>query len=321
MKKALITGVSGQDGAYLAQLLLNKGYQVLGTVRDNGSFYGAGLKYLGIASDIEIRSLDLTCAESVHKVLKNYEPDEIYNLAAQSSVGYSFECPVETFSFNTISVNNLIESMRKLNSTAKMYQASSSEMYGVVDNLPITMDTPMRPTSPYAVSKLASHCMVATYRDAYDLYICSGILFNHDSFLRGENFFVKKVIRETINIKEGLQDELVVGNLNVKRDFGYAPKYVEAMWLMLQQDVPQDFCICSGTSIYLYEIVDFVFDYLNVDKKCIRIDKGLFRPNEVYDIYGDNSAASKELNWDYGKSFFDILSILIDEELMNRFHK
>ncbi|NCD10929.1 MAG: GDP-mannose 4,6-dehydratase [Epsilonproteobacteria bacterium] len=315
MKTAIITGISGQDGPYLAKLLLEKGYQVIGTVRSYRCANTKNFEYLGIEKDIVIEELDLLDMANVIRIIQKYKPDEIYNLAAQSSVGLSFDQPLGTFSFNTTSVNNLLETIRLFSSATKLYQASSSEMYGRVGTMPITLETPMHPISPYGVSKMASYFMVTTYRESYDLFVCNGVLFNHESFLRSNNFFVKKVIRESIAIKNKKLDKLVLGDLHVKRDFGYAPKYVEAMWKILQSEKPNDFIICSGKSILLRDIVHYVFEKLELDKNLIVENKDLFRPNEIEEIYGDNSKAKEALNWDYDYSFFDVLDILIDEEM------
>jgi len=230
-------------------------------------------------------------------------------------VGLSFEQPLGTFSFNTISVNNLLESIRLFNPGAKLYQASSSEMYGRVKSLPITLNTPMHPISPYGVSKMASYFMVTTYRESYGLFACNGVLFNHESFLRGNNYFIKKIIKNAIQIKNKKLTKLIVGNLNVKRDFGYAPKYIEAMWKMLQFNIANDFMVCSGKSILLRDIVEYVFDKLKLNKNLIVENKDYFRPNDIVDIYGDNSKTKDILKWDYDYSFFDVLDILIDEEI------
>ena len=317
MKTALITGVSGQDGAYLAKFLLEKGYRVVGTVRSYRCADTNNFDYLGITNQIIIDELDLLDIVNILQILQKYNPDELYNLAAQSSVGLSFNQPIGTFTFNTASVNNLLETIRLFNPDLKFYQASSSEMFGHVERLPITCNTPMSPSSPYAISKLASYHMTLIYRNAYNLFVCNGILFNHESVLRSNNFFIKKIIKESLNIKYGIQKKLMVGNLNIKRDFGYAPKYVEAMWLMMQQDVPDDFIICSGKSILLKDIVDYIFDKLGLNKDLIVVDKTLFRPNEVNDIYGDNSKAQKILNWNYDYSFFEIIDFIIKEEEKN----
>ncbi|MBL4711244.1 MAG: GDP-mannose 4,6-dehydratase [Gammaproteobacteria bacterium] len=315
MKIALITGVTGQDGTYLAKLLLEKNYKVIGTVRSNRCTNTRNFKYLGIDKDIILEELDLLDMANIIRIIQKYKPNEIYNLAAQSSVGLSYSQPIGTFSFNTTSVNNLLESIRLFSPNTRLYQASSSEMYGRVDSMPIRIDTPMHPISPYGVSKMAAHFMVTTYRESYGIYASNGILFNHESFLRSDNFFIKKIIRDSIAIKNKTLKELRVGNLNVKRDFGYAPKYVEVMWKMMQLEKPDDFIICSGESILLKDIVEYVFEKMNLDKELIIIDDSLFRPNEIKDIYGDNSKARTILDWDYIDSFYDILDILIEKEL------
>ncbi|PKL40236.1 MAG: GDP-mannose 4,6-dehydratase [Candidatus Riflebacteria bacterium HGW-Riflebacteria-1] len=315
MKTAIITGISGQDGPYLARLLVEKNYRVIGTVRSYRSSNVKSLEYLKIAEKVVLEELDLLDITNVIRLLMKYKPDEVYNLAAQSSVGLSFSQPIGTFSFNTASVNNLLETIRLLSPMTKLYQASSSEMFGCVKKLPITLDAPMHPVSPYAVSKVAAHFMVMNYREAYGLFVCNGILFNHESFLRSGNFFVKKIILEALKIKRGEKDCVFVGNLDLKRDFGYAPRYVEAMWMMMQLEKPEDFIVCSGKSICLRDIVYYVFDKLKLDNKLIVVDDKLCRPNEVYDIVGDNSKARLHLDWYYDDSFFDILDILIHEEL------
>lgn len=317
MKTAIITGISGQDGPYLAKLLLEKGYKVVGTVRSYRCANNKNFEYLGIEKEVILEELDLLDMANVIRIIQKYKPDEIYNLAAQSSVGLSFDQPLGTFSFNTTSVNNLLESIRLFSATAKLYQASSSEMYGRVKTMPITLETPMHPISPYGVSKMASYFMITTYRESYDLFVCNGVLFNHESYLRSNNFFVKKVIGDSIAIKNGKLDKLVVGNLNVKRDFGYAPKYVEAMWKILQSDKPDDFIICSGKSILLRDIVEYIFEKLGLDKSLMIENKDFFRPNEIDEIYGDNTKAKEDLDWQYDFSFFDVLNILIDEEMKN----
>lgn len=315
---ALITGVTGQDGPYLARFLLEKNYKVIGTVRSYRHARLENLDYLGIQDRVVIEELDLQDMANVIRVLKKYQPDELYNLAAQSSVGLSFEQPIGTFSFNTASVNNLLEAIRLFYPSIRFYQASSSEMFGETDRMPITIDSPMRPVSPYAVSKLASYFMTKNYRNAYGLRACNGILFNHESYLRSENFFIKKIVRQAILLKFGRIAQITVGNLDIKRDFGYAPKYVEAMWRMLQQDEPEDFLICSGKSIGLRDIVYYVFDRLELDKKKIYEDESLFRPNEIKEIFGDNTRSIARLGWEYPyKSFLEVLDILVDEELRN----
>ena len=315
IKTALITGVTGQDGSYLAKFLLEKNYRVIGTVRGYRCLNKDNFIYLGIDQKVIIEELDLLDMANIIKIIQKYKPNEIYNLAAQSSVGLSYAQPIGTFSFNTISVSNVLESIRLIDSAIKLYQASSSEMYGRISELPIKIDTPMHPISPYGVSKMAAYFMITTYRESYGIFAVNGVLFNHESFLRRENFFIKKVIKDAIAIKNNTLSYLKIGNLNVKRDFGYAPKYIEAMWRMLQLETADDFVICSGKSILLKDIVEYIFDKLNLDKTLIIEEKSLFRPNEIEEIYGDNSKAIKKLEWDYSYSFFNVLDWLIDEEI------
>ena len=317
MKTAIITGVSGQDGSYLAKFLLKKDYKVVGIVRKTHSKEILHHLYLDIEKNINLEKVDLLNINDVNKLVQKYKPDEIYNLAAQSSVSLSFTKPNETFAFNTISVNNLLESIRLFSPSTKFYQASSSEMYGNAKNMPITIKTPMHPVSPYGVSKMASYYMAITFRNCFNLFICNGILFNHESFLRNKNYFVKKIIQDSIAIKNGRLDKLVIGNLDLKRDFGYAPKYIEAMWKILQQQKPSDILICTGKPILLRNVVEYVFNKLNISKNLIFESKELFRPNEIYEIYGENIDAKKKLNWHYELSFYDVLDILIDEEIKN----
>lgn len=316
MKKAIVTGISGQDGAYLAKLLLSNNYKVFGIVRTNLKSF-SNLEYLKINNEIEFVYCDLLNISEVEKTINDINPDEIYNLAAQSSVFQSYLQPITTFEFNTISVFNLIESIKKINPKIKLYQASSSEMFGRVKNLPINESSVIHPVSPYAISKVAAHYTCVNYRESYDMFISCGILFNHESYLRNENFFVKKVIRESLEISLNKKDDLKVGNIDIKRDFGYAPKYVEAMHLMLQQETASDYLVCSGQSVSLKEIIYYVFDRLNISKsKCI-IDKALYRPSDIEDIYGTNEKAKKELNWQYDLNFFGVLDILLEEEIKN----
>jgi GDPmannose 4,6-dehydratase len=317
MKKiAIVTGVTGQDGTYLSNLLLNKGYFVVGIIRSLDNLCFKNFDYLGISDRITFEEVDLLDKTSVFDLFHKYNPDEVYNLGAQSSVGLSFEQPNETFIYNTSSVNNLLESIRLYFPYTKFYQASSSEMYGNVSDLPVNLNSPMRPVSPYGISKMASHFMAISYRNSYNLYICCGVLFNHESYLRDDKFFVKKIIKSAILIKSGELEYLQLGNLNIKRDFGYAPNYVEAMWKMMQLNEPQDFLICSGKSIELKEIVEYVFKKVGVNLSNIKINEDLFRPNELYDMYGDNSDSKRILNWTYNFDFFYVLDILISEEIL-----
>lgn len=318
-KLAIITGITGQDGAYLAQLLLDKGYKVIGLTR---SCYTQskqkGLQYLGIAERVILEECDLMDVTQIIKVLTKYEPVEVYNLAAQSSVSLSFNQPIGTLTFNIISVVNLLEAIKIVNPKIRFYQASTSEMFGKVEQLPITENTVFHPLSPYAISKASAHWTCINYRESYDMFICCGILFNHESFLRSENFFVKKVISQAINIKQKIQKELVVGNIDIRRDFGFAPKYVEAMFMMMQVDQPSDYLVCSGYSISLRELIEFVFDYLDIPYSRIVVSKAFYRPAEIQNIYGSNEKVKRELNWVYNMSAFKMLKILIEAELKDR---
>jgi GDPmannose 4,6-dehydratase len=317
-RTAVVTGITGQDGAYLSRLLLDQGYRVIGLMPRSRRSSLKNLQYLKIADMVGLRDCDLLDSGDVRQMIRSEMPDEIYNLAAQSSVMQSYADPYGTFEFNVRSVSNLLESVRIENREIKIYQASSSEMYGKVEKLPITESTPMHPLSPYAVSKAASHWLAVNYRERYGLFCCCGICFNHESFLRQDNFFVKKAIRELLDVRSGKRARVEFGNLGVKRDFGFAPRYVEAMWKMMQAGEPDDYLICSGRSIQLREIVDHILDRLDVPPECVSIDAGLIRPMDISDIYGDNGKARKNLGWQYDEDFRDILDLLIDEEMRNQ---
>jgi GDPmannose 4,6-dehydratase len=316
-KTAIISGITGQDGAYLSRLLIQKGYRVIGLTRSYNNFSNRSFKYLGVEKNILIEECDLLDFSSIIKVLIQYKPDEFYNLAAQSSVGVSFEQPIGTINYNTQSVLNILESVRILTMDTKVYQASSSEMYGHVKSLPVNEKTPLHPLSPYAISKASGYWIGVNYRESYNVHCVNGVLFNHESFLRSPNFFVKKVITTALDIKRNIKSHLHVGHIDIKRDFGYAPDYVEAMWLSLQQEKADDYLICSGKSIYLREVIEFVFDYVGIEKNKLVEDPRLFRPTDIQDIYGDNTKAKTLLNWEYNKSFFDVLKLLIEEEKRN----
>lgn len=316
-RTAIITGITGQDGAYLSRLLLENGYRVIGLVRTDTEENLFGLNYLGILDQVTLRRCDLLDLNDIETALKDVRPDEIYNLAAQSSVGFSFEKPMETVPFNVLSVLNLLETIRKVNPSIRYYQASSSDMFGNIDSLPVTENTVIHPTSPYGISKAAGHWLAVNYRESYGIFACCGILFNHESYLRTDNFFVKKVIRTAIEIKNGAKNELRVGNIDVRRDFGYAPDYVKAMWLMLQQDEAKEYLICSGKSVSLREISEYVFDMFGISREKIVVDETFFRPNEILDIYGTNEKSRIELGWKYDIPFTKVLDMLIDEEEKN----
>ena len=315
---AIITGITGQDGAYLAELLISKGYKIIGIVRDSENINKSKLEYLSVVDQIEWQQCELTDEKDVTKLLEDYKPTEFYNLAAQSSVFKSYQDPILTLSFNTLSVATILECIRQTDKTIKFYQASSSEMCGNVNSLPITEDSTLYPVSPYAVSKCTSFWLTVNYRESFDMFCTSGISFNHESYLRNENFIIKKILNTAFEILEGKKEILELGNIDIKRDFGYAPKYVEAMYLMMQHKTPDHYILASGKSISLKKVVFYIFDKLNISRDKIIVNKDLFRPNEIMDIYGDSSKAKKILNWEYEISFFDVLDIIIDESIENR---
>jgi len=318
MKRAMITGITGQDGTYLANFLLNKGYDIIGPTRNNSILNIKNLKYLGINNKINFMKIDLLNLSHIVRIIEKNEIDEIYNLAAQSSVGLSFKQPMETLEFNIISTVKLLEAIRIANPKIKFYQASSSEMFGNVkkEKLPINENFPFRPISPYGISKAASHWATVNYREIHNLFAVCGISFNHESVLRNKNFVTKKIINTAVKISLGLADELRLGNIKVYRDWGYAPKYVEAMWLMLQQNNPDDYIISSGEIHSLEEFVVKVFEKLNLNvNKFIKINKSLYRPNDLEINYGDNSKAKNKLNWNYNMSFDQLICKLVDDEI------
>lgn len=317
-KKALIIGITGQDGAYLSQLLLQKGYEVFGITRDMLDYKSINLQYLQIEKDISLIELSCLDKERMIKVLFKLKPDEIYNLAAQSSVGHSFVDPYATINYNVLSVLNLLEAIKAVNLPIKFYQASSSEMFGNVrpTDLPLREGLIFHPASPYGVSKAAAHWLAVNYRESNKIFAACGILFNHESPLRGENYVVKKVVNAAVKIKMGLfKGKLPVGNLTVKRDWGFAPEYVKAMWLMLQQEEPGDFLICSGNVMSLNDLVNTVFFSLNlsVEDHVVK-DPALFRPTDLEVIYGDNTKAKSVLGWTYSLSNEELIKKLIEEE-------
>lgn len=315
--RAIITGVNGQDGAYLSKFLVGKGYKVLGLVRSLKDSQDYRLQYLGIRDLIEVRECDLMNFREVQRIIKKFKPTEIYNLSAQSSVGLSFSEPFETVLYNSQSVLTILESIRSSDKNIRFYQASSSEIFGKNNNLPITENSTMHPVSPYAISKATAYWSTILYRESYGIFSCNGILFNHESYLRGDSFFTKKLVKSAVRLKNNDLVSIELGNLDVSRDFGFAPEYVKAMYLMLQQDAPDDFIICSGSSISLREIVKYVFKKLDLSEDLIEVNNSLMRPNEIDNIYGDNEKAKKLLNWGYSMDFYQVLDILIDEEIEN----
>ncbi len=316
-KTAIITGISGQDGAYLARLLLDKGYRVTGTLRPGASTDLQGLAFLGIADRVTLLHLDLLKADAVNALLEREQPEEIYNLAAQSSVGASFGEPTDTFQFNTLSVQHLLDAIRSVSPASRFYQASSSEMFGNVgqDRLPIRESMLFHPASPYAVSKAAAHWLAVNYREAYGVHACCGILFNHESCLRRDNFVIKKIISSALAIQSGAQERLELGNLAVQRDWGYAPAYVEVMWRMLQTETADDYLVCSGEVGSLEGMARLVFSELELDfDRHVSFNRALLRNVELDIIYGDNGKARRELSWEYGLDRPGLVRQLIADE-------
>ena len=295
---ALICGVSGQDGAWLARLLLEKGYRVVGTARDAQISRFGNLERLGIRERVETVSMTLTDFRSVIQTLDRARPDEVYNLAGQSSVGLSFQQPVETLESHATGALNLLEAIRFLNPKIRLYNACSGECFGDTGDAPANEETPFRPRSPYAVAKAAAFWEVANYRDAYGLYACSGILFNHESPLRPERFVTQKIAAAAARIARGEQRRVTLGNLAVARDWGWAPEYVDAMWRMLQQDEPEDFVIATGERHTLEEFAAEAFRTAGLDwREHVEVDRALFRPSEIMSGWGDASRAREKLGW------------------------
>lgn len=318
MRKALITGITGQDGAYLTKFLLDKGYKVTGLTRDASGSNIRNLQYLGIDHLVTLIEANLLDLSNVIRMIEKSEPDELYNLTAQSSVGLSFDQPIGTLEFNIISVANLLEAIRIVRPKTRFYQASSSEMFGNVreENLPVRENLIFHPVSPYGISKASAHWISVNYREAYGLFAICGVLFNHESALRGKNFVTKSILNTAVRISNGLANGITLGNLKVSRDWGYAPEYVKAMWLMLQQEEPDDFIICSGEPHTLEEFAREVFKKLNLEfDRLVKIDENLYRPLELEVIYGDNSKAKELLGWQYDMSFAKLIDTLVNDEI------
>jgi GDPmannose 4,6-dehydratase len=314
MKKVLICGVSGQDGAYLAQLLLNKGYEVWGSSRDAQMASFGNLTRLGIRDRVSVESVSLTDFRSVLQVLMKVEPDEVYNLAGQSSVGLSFQQPVETLESIAQATLNLLEAIRFTKKEIRFYNAGSSECFGDTPQ-PADETTPFRPRSPYAVAKSAAFWEVANYREAYGLYACSGILFNHESPLRPERFVTKKIIAAAYRISRGSEEKLTLGNIHIKRDWGWAPEYVEAMWKMLQQEKAEDYVIATGETHLLEEFIDSTFSGVGLDwKRYVEIDETLFRPSDISEGNANPSRANERLGWRARSKMQDVVRMLLEAE-------
>ena len=338
MKKAIITGVTGQDGSYLAKLLLDKGYEVHGIKRRTSSINTHRIDHLyQDPHEMDLRLIlhhgDMTDSSSLIRIIQEVQPDEIYNLAAQSHVLVSFEEPEYTANSDALGALRILEAIRilKMEKKVKYYQASTSELYGLSNQSPQTETTPFYPRSPYAVAKLYAHWITINYREAYGIYACNGILFNHESPVRGETFVTRKITRALVRIKLGLQKDLYLGNLNAKRDWGHAKDYVEMQWLMLQQNIPEDFVIATGTQHSVRDFVNIAGKELDMNiswkgkglkeigicdgKEIIKIDPRYFRPTEVETLLGDASKANKKLGWKPKITFKELIKEMICEDL------
>lgn len=322
MKKALITGITGQDGSYLTELLLGKDYEVYGIIRRASTFNTERLDHIYQDPHESGRRLklvygDLNDASSLNKILRDVQPDEIYNLGAQSHVRVSFDIPEYTAEVGGLGTLRLLEAIREtgLNKT-RFYQASSSELYGKVQEIPQRETTPFYPRSPYGVAKLYSYWITVNYRESYDLFACNGILFNHESERRGETFVTRKITRAAAAIRLGLQDKLFLGNLDAKRDWGHAKDYVRAMWLMLQQDQPDDYVIATGETHSVRELLDEAFSHLDIDwQQHVEVDPRYFRPAEVDLLIGDATKARQKLGWQPEITFKELVKKMVDADL------
>lgn len=332
-KKALITGINGQDGAYLSKLLLDKGYKVYGTCRRSTSERFARLKILGVFDKVHLYDFDLLEVSNIQKIIKEIMPDEIYNLAAQSFVPSSFTVPIVTADINALGTLRILDAIHLINKKIKFYQASTSEMFGKVKEIPQNESTPFHPRSPYGVSKLFAHWITINYRESYNMYACCGILFNHESPLRGDEFVTKKITSTLSNIKNGSNEILNVGNIYAKRDWGFAGDYVEAMWLMLQQKKVDDYVISTGNTYLVKDFIDLTLTYLKFDykwigkgleqrvinnntgKTLVKINKKFFRPAEVDLLIGNSNKAKKKLKWKPKTSIKKLVKLMVDHDL------
>ena len=336
MKKALITGITGQDGSYLAELLLEKGYEIHGIIRRSSSFNTGRIDHIINGKKFKDRFFfhhgDVTDASNLNRLLEQIQPDEIYNLAAQSHVQVSFEIPDYTAQVDALGTLRFLDAIRETQLKTKFYQASTSELFGKAQEVPQTEKTPFYPRSPYGVAKLYGYWIIVNYREAYDLFACNGILFNHESPRRGETFVTRKITRAAGRIKEGIQDTLFLGNLEAKRDWGYAPEYCEGMWRMLQQDKPEDFILATGENHTIREFVELAFKELDIEidwqgngineiglniktgKKLIGIDEKYYRPTEVDQLLGDASKAKQKLDWEAKMPFEELVTIMVQSD-------
>ena len=319
-KKALITGITGQDGSYLAELLLEKGYEVHGIVRRASSFNTSRIDGIYQPDDPSRRLFlhygDLSDASSLSLLIARIKPDEVYNLAAQSHVRVSFDTAEYTTDITATGTVRLLEAIREVGLKPRFYQASSSEMYGMVREVPQTEVTPFYPRSPYACAKVYSFFITVNYRESYGLHASNGILFNHESPRRGETFVTRKITRAVAHIKAGLQDKLVLGNLDARRDWGFAKEYVEAMWLMLQQDQPDDYVIATNETHSVREFLELAFSHAGLDwKKHVETDQRYFRPAEVDLLIGDYGKAKRQLGWEPRTKFTELTKLMVDADI------
>jgi GDPmannose 4,6-dehydratase len=321
IKKALITGITGQDGSYLTELLIGKGYEVYGVIRRSSSFNTGRIDHIYQDPHDQNPRLrlvfgDLNDASSLNRILRNVQPDEIYNLGAQSHVRVSFDVPEYTAEITGVGTVRLLEAIRETGIKPKFYQASSSEMFGKVQEVPQRETTPFYPRSPYGAAKVFSYWMTVNYRESYGLFGCNGILFNHESPRRGETFVTRKVSKAAARIKLGLQDKLFLGNLDAKRDWGFAGDFVEAMWLMLQQEEPDDYVIATGETHAVRDLLDVAFGFVDLDwKKYVEIDPRYFRPAEVDLLIGDAAKARAKLGWKPRVGFYDLIRMMVQADL------
>jgi GDPmannose 4,6-dehydratase len=316
MKLAIITGVTGQDGSYLSELLLSKNYIVVGVCRRTSSPNFSRIAHLLNNKNFKIEYSDLSDLSSLIRLITLYQPDEFYNLAAQSFVKASFDQPIYTAEVTGIGVLNCLEAIRLVDPDVKFYQASSSEMYGKVHEVPQKITTPFYPRSPYGVAKTFGHYITVNYRESYGIFACCGILFNHESQRRGEEFVTRKISLAVANIKRQNQKELFLGNLEAKRDWGHARDYVEAMWLMLQQDKPRDYVVATGETHTVREFCEIAFKRVGLDyKDYVKINPKFYRPAEVDILLGDSSETKKLLNWEPKISFEELVHMMVDSDL------
>jgi GDPmannose 4,6-dehydratase len=319
-KVALITGITGQDGSYLAEFLLAKGYTVHGIIRRASTFNTSRLDHIYIdphlKTSLRLHYADLSDASSLSRLIERVKPDELYNLAAQSHVRVSFDCPEYTTDITATGAVRLLDAIRETGLKTKYYQASSSEMYGKVVEIPQRETTPFYPRSPYGCAKVYAHWITVNYRESYGIFACNGILFNHESPRRGETFVTRKITRAVAHIKAGLQEKLYLGNLDAKRDWGYAKEYVEAMWLMLQQDQPDDYVIATNETHSVQEFLEVAFGHAGLDwRKHVEFDERYLRPAEVDLLIGDYSKAKQKLGWQPKTTFKALAELMVDADI------